>query len=216
MLQNALYIEFMMDIDFDCPSSFVPSEHFSVVRASLVSNDELRPHNCGTYIHKVPVDPQTGLCSIPYKEATLIGFEKIDFLHLKILDNLTYEQLNELRSKEPDWSLLQNEEVVQTLFHLGTKDEFGKLKYLMMLRTIKPNSLEEVADCLALIRPSKSHLINKYIKNKQLCRKELYDQQVDSYTFKRSHAFSYALNIAIQLNQFDFLNKIIYNNFIEY
>ena len=58
---------------------------------------------------------------------------------------------------------------------------------------------EELADVLALIRPNKKHLIDKYVKNKQSVRKELY-KKVDASDLRKSHAIPYALLIVLQLH----------------
>lgn len=204
-----------MDVDFDTKSSFDPKTLFQCIRGSMIKDMEIIPHPVGYYFQNVPVDIQTGLSAIPYREAEALGYEKVDFLHLSLLDGLSYDQLELLRSTEPDWALLQQEAIVSQLFHLGTKDGAGKLKHFGTLLRIKPNNLEEVADVLALIRPSKHRLIEGYRNNIVYTRKQLYKEEGD-YHFKRSHAFSYATNIAIQLNLLVFNFKINDNDFLQY
>lgn len=206
----------MPDIDFDCQSSFDPKSLFDCVRASQLKDQKIIPHPCGVYFQNIPVDPISNLAAIPYKDADALGYDKVDFLHLSLLDGLTYDQLHFLRTKEPNWSLLQKENIVKQLFHLGTVDQMGKLKHYPTLCKIKPNSLEEVADVLALIRPSKQNLIDQYRNNIKYVRTQLYQSNEEHYTFKRSHAFSYATNIVIQLNLLDNNLKINDNDYLQY
>lgn len=206
----------MPDIDFDCQSNFDPKSLFDCVKASQIKDQKIIPHPCGVYFQNIPIDSKTNLSAIPYKDAEALGYDKVDFLHLSLLDGLTYDQLHMLRTKEPNWSLLQKEQFVKQLFHLGTTDQMGKLKHYPTLCKIKPMSLEEVADVLALIRPSKQNLIDQYRTNTKWIRTQLYQSSDEHYTFKRSHAFSYATNIVIQLNLLENNIKIKDNDYLQY
>lgn len=189
-----------MDIDIDMQTNFDPSDVFDIKKASIVDNGKLKKHQVGVYFQNMPVDPITGLASIPYKEAEKEGYIKIDFLHLSILDHFeNKDQIRKLSNIEPDWALLEDEEVVLKLFQIH--------KHYSLLNMIKPTTVLELADCLALIRPSKAFLLNKYIemkKKKQLnsFRKDvLYSSNVGGgYSFKKGHAISYALTIVLQLH----------------
>jgi len=66
---------------------------------------------------------------------------------------------------------------------------------------VKPKSVVELADCMALIRPGKKHLLDSYLKNKEQVRHELYTKPNDGgYTFKKGHAISYALTVVLQMH----------------
>lgn len=159
----------------------------------MVKNGVLTKHPCGHYLQTIPVDSFTGLAAIPYEEAEEIGYFKIDFLHLSILDNFTSKQeMREMMTKEPDWTLLQDPEQVLKLFQIHKNEK--------LLRQIKPKSVHELADCIALIRPGKRHLLDQYLRNKVATRKHLYAKEEGGYSFKRSHAISYALTIILQLH----------------
>jgi len=183
----------MPDIDIDFSTPFNLLDYFpEAVRASMVVDGELKKHNCGAYLQNIPKDKITGFAAIPYKEAEKLGYMKIDFLHLSVLD--VFQSKDEIRSllkKEPDWNLLQVPSVVTKLFQLSNHHE--------MLTQLKPRSVVELADSIALIRPGKKMLVSGYLKDKEGVRKALY-QKSERYSFKKSHAIAYALTIVLQLH----------------
>lgn len=201
-----------MDVDFDLPSCFDASTHFTCVRASMVNDGVLERHPCGYYFEKIPTCD--GLSVIPYNQAEELEFQKIDFLSLHFLDNLSFDELQEYRKQIPNWGLLQNEEFVKQVIHFGTCDSNGKLKHLSILQYIKPSCLEEVADVLALIRPKNVGYIEQYPINKKYVRSQIYVSKSDEYLFKRSHAFSYAQMVGIQLNFLVSKNSLLDNKFL--
>lgn len=163
------------------------------IPASMVKNNELVKHPCGYYFQEIPVDDVTSLASIPYEEAEVLGYFKIDFLHLSLLDNFKSKaQVRELLRQEPDWTILQDPSQVPKLFQIH--------KHGTLLSNIKPSTVQELADCIALIRPGKRHLIDRYKDNKEATRRILYEKDDAGYYFKRSHAISYALTIVLQLH----------------
>lgn len=182
-----------MDIDIDFPTNFDPLDIFeNAVRASMLQKGELRKHTCGAYLQSMPQDPVTKLAAIPYDKAEQYGYFKIDFLHLNILDHFSSKnELRRLLDVEPDWTLLQSPDVIPKLFQLA--------KWGMVLELVKPTSVEELADCLALIRPKKQYLMHTYQKG--ITRGELFNiERGDKSSFKRGHAISYALVIVLQLH----------------
>lgn len=185
-----------MDIDIDFKSDFDPLTIFNqAVRASMVQNNELKKHPCGIYLQNIPQDPLTKLSAIPYKESNSLGYFKIDCLHLNILEHFeNKQQIRDLLYTEPDWTMMQDPNVIVKLFHLS--------KWPMVIDIVKPQTIEDVADCLALIRPKKQHLLQKYnTQNKEQLRQELYKQeQGDKTSFKKGHAIAYALVIVLQLH----------------
>ena len=184
---------FTADIDIDLRTDFSPKKLFPWTRASIVKDDELRPHPCGYYPQTVPIDPVTGLCSIPYKEAEQEGFTKIDFLHLGLLDNIeSRQEIDAMLAEEPDWGLLQMSNVHSKLFQLAKHGE--------LLKIIKPTCIEELADVLALIRPGKKQYIKLYKTNRESVRKVLWTPDENGYHFKKSHGIAYAMNIVLQLH----------------
>ena len=190
-----------MDIDIDFRSDFDPRKIFDqAISASMLRGNELVKHPCGHYFQTMPVDPLTGLAAIPYEEAECLGFFKIDFLHLSTLDHFSNkEQIRELLKLEPDWDLLLDVNHVRKLFQISKHEE--------LLATLRPRSVQELADCIALIRPGKKHLLSAYVKNKEAVRKELYQRPLPKGCYKKAHAISYALTIVLQLHLIE-LGKI--------
>ena len=181
-----------MDIDIDVSDNKSVRELLGAIRASIVEHSELKPHIVGLYFQHIPVDMITGLAAIPYKEAEEYGYYKFDLLNLNILDNFTSKkQIRELLKLKPNWKLLQDPNIIPKLFHLSKHED--------VLKIIKPVTVEELADVLALIRPNKRHLIDKYSKDVVNTRKELY-KKVDASDLRKSHAIPYALLIVLQLH----------------
>jgi len=183
----------IMDIDIDVSTQINPSDIFeNIIPASIVENGELKKHNVGYYFQNMPVDNITGLSAIPYKKALDFDYFKIDIIHLKLLDYFnSKKELLDYTHKEPKWEMLWDKKVVPKLFHLS--------KSYDLLNKIRPKSVLEIADCLALIRPGKQKLINSYIKDKNAIRPELYNKTRNS-DLRKSHALPYAYLIIAQLN----------------
>lgn len=186
-----------LDIDLDFQNNFDPLKIFpQAVRASMVTDGELRKHPAGAYLQGIPTDAITGLSAIPYKDADALGYIKIDFLHLNTLN--IFESKAEIRTllkKQPDWSLLERPEIIKKLPHIH--------RHFNIVNRVKPKSVEELADCLALIRPAQRVFLDAYIEDRETVRKNLlYNKPVDStrYYFKRPHALSYSLTIVLQLH----------------
>ena len=185
------------DIDIDLPTSFKPEEIFPTwAKASIydANNRALKPHPCGVYPQKIAKDPVSNLSAIPYNLAEELGYIKVDFLHLVIYDKFSSRQeILELLELEPDWTLMLAPSVVSKLFQLANHFE--------TVSKIKPKSTEELADVIALIRPGKKSLIGLYLKDRESCRRLLYAKGDDEeFSFKKSHAISYALVIQLQLH----------------
>lgn len=185
-----------MDIDIDFPPSFEVTKLFpQAVVGSRVQDGKLVKHPCGHYFQNVAVDKVTGLAAIPYDKAPQYGLFKIDFLHiggiLEFFENK--EQLRRLIKHPPKWGLLERRDVVEKLFQLG--------RHYDLVSRVKPKSVEELADCIALIRPGKKHMIPTYVNstNRASLRKQLYSKTEQPY-YKKPHAISYALTIVVQLH----------------
>lgn len=183
-----------MDIDIDFQTDFDPRTLFKrAIPASMVKNGELVKHPCGYYFQTIPVDAVTNLAAIPHEAAEEIGYFKFDFLHLSILDKFqSKHEMRKLLNKQPDWTLLLDEQHVSKLFQIH--------KHAKLLRKVRPTSVQELADCIALIRPGKRDLVDQHLHNKEQTRAQLYTASDDGYSFKRSHAISYALTIVLQLH----------------
>src|SRR5271167_460836 len=181
------------DIDIDLRTDFDPKSLFPWTRASLVKDEDLAQHPCGVYPQAIPEDGLTGLSAIPYKDAEQVGYLKIDFLHLQLYDNFkSREEIDALLATDPDWGLLTIPSEQVKLFQLS--------KHGDVLTAVKPKSIEDLADVLALIRPGKKQYVGLYKTQKEATRRLLYAKGEDGYAFKKSHAIAYSMVIALQLH----------------
>ena len=182
-----------MDIDIDTPVSFRPEKYFPWTRASLIKDEDIRPHTVGYYPQNIAVDDVTKLSAIPYEEAEQLGYLKIDFLHLGVYSHFkSRDEIDALLDIEPDWGLLLVPSEQKKLFQLA--------KHGDLLDIVKPKSLDDLADCNALIRPGKKQLLKLYLSQKEATRRILYAKDERGYTFKKSHAIAYAMVIVLQLH----------------
>lgn len=181
-----------VDIDFfDRETLLTKIPH---VVASRVDKDEIKKHNTGVYFQKIPVNPLTGLSSIDYETAENRGYFKIDLLNVNVYKDIKNEQhIDRLLSIEPLWELLYEKDICDQLFHING--------YHNLLLRLKPKSITELAMVLALIRPGKKHLTEKCEKEGfESIKDEIWLKTEDTYSFKKSHAVSYAHVIILQLN----------------
>ena len=181
----------MPDIDIDFVDRDSALKLFKHVPASRIDNDRLVKHNTGVYLHSVPASAEEAVCSVPYDHAEAEAYFKIDFLNVGIYKGIRDEaHLVQLMETEPLWDLLQDEEFIQNLFHVNGHGS--------ILRQSKPESIEQLAAVLAMIRPAKRYLIGKdwtTVMNEVWTKPEN-----DEYFFKKSHATAYAVAVVVQLN----------------
>lgn len=181
----------MPDIDIDVGDNFKADPTW--IRASIISDslEFMQDHPSGYYLYKVPKYRQ--LAAIPYNVLENdYNVNKVDFLHNTSYDK--YKSRSEVErylEMEPDWTLLNDEEIVNKLPHINN--------YFELLQQFNIKDLHTLADFIALIRPGKKRLIREYLKNPSIIRKILYNK-VENYYFKKSHAFGYANLIKLELN----------------
>jgi hypothetical protein len=178
-----------IDIDFADPRKAL--EGLTHVPAMMTNKKgESQRHPSGVYFQNVPKDPLTGLCALDYDQATELGYFKIDFLSNTLYEGVRDEDhLIQLLDAEPDWSLLDHQEIVSDLAHIHS--HFG------VVQAIRPKSIEDLAVVLALMRPGKKHLLGR---SRAEIDAEIWDQSQEGFTFKRAHAIAYAASIIVQLN----------------
>jgi DNA polymerase III alpha subunit len=104
----------------------------------------------------------------------------------------TRSEIEELLRKEPDWSLLLVPSNQEKLFQLK--------KHGDLLNDLKPRSVMEVADIMALIRPGKKQFIGLYKKEREAARRILYARDESGYSFRKSHGVAYSFIIVLQLH----------------
>lgn len=179
------------DIDIDVADREKLLSIIKHVPACMEQDGKFKKHNTGVYFHEVPVDPATGLCTVDYKEAENIGFFKIDVLNVGIYKNIqTRNELDELLEHEPMWELLEHEEIVNQCFHIHN--------HYNIVKKMKPQTVEQLAAVLAIIRPGKRHLLGKSWDD--VFAEVWQKPSDDTYYFKKAHAISYATAIVLQLN----------------
>lgn len=181
------------DIDIDTTSDFIPKSIFpNCTYASRIQNNDILKHPVGVHFQNIPIDPVTKLSAIPYNHISEYGYFKIDMLHVSVLDTFTdKKQIKKLLKKEPNWDILLDSSHTHKLFQLN--------KHYNLLRQVKPKTIMELADCIALIRPGKMILLNKYLTDKESTRILLYQKQSNS-DYKKSHAVAYAHIVVLQMH----------------
>jgi|TARA_B100000929_G_C15458677_1_gene403761 hypothetical protein len=182
------------DIDIDVIDRESLLTHFDHIPAIIKKKDNTYDkHNSGVYLQPIPFDQLTGLSSIDYKEAEDRGYFKLDFLNNSLYEGVRDEEhLDHLLSQEPIWDLFQHEDVIKNLAHVHA--------HINVLKVLKPKSIVELAEVLAIIRPAKRHLLHE---SKEKIKNEVWKKPSDgSYYFKKAHAIAYAVSIVVQLNLF--------------
>jgi hypothetical protein len=180
--------QFDIDIDFgDRERVLKLIQH---TPAAILRDGEMVRHNTGVYVNPVPVDPFTGLCSIDYETAERLGYIKLDLLNVHVYKQIRDEtHLDELISKEPYWEMLRYREFVEQVIHIN--NHFGTVQQHF------PDTLDKLAMVLAIIRPSKRHLIGKTWRE---IAEDIWTVPAEGYFFKRSHAYSYAQLVWVHMN----------------
>ena len=179
------------DIDIDTKDRNDLLKLIKHIPAGIVKDNQIKKHNTGVYVTDIPVEPLSNVSSIDYREAEDRGYFKLDILNVGVYENVKDEKhLVTLVSKEPDWSLLEERQIVDTLFHIHN--------HFDIVNTLKPKSVEQLASVLAIIRPAKRHLAKQNWDN---INESVWKKPTDgTYFFKKSHAIGYALAIVLQLN----------------
>lgn len=183
------------DVDIDFADRIKALSVLEFVPASMIRNNKLERHNTGVYFHAVPTDPVSKLASLPYEKAELQGLYKIDLLNVHVYESIKDEQhLKLLINAEIDWSIFEHLEFTVNLIHLGNHAE--------LVSRLKPRSIMDLAMILALIRPGKKYLIDKCKQQGlQSIADEIWIAAPDgTYTFKKSHAVSYAMLVKVHAN----------------
>jgi hypothetical protein len=181
----------MPDIDIDFANRDQALEFFEYTTAVRKDGNEFKKHNTGVYFTSIPRDARSNTSTIDYKEAEQRGYFKVDFLNVGIYEGVKNEEhLVKLMNTEPLWELLLDDSFTDLLFHVNGHGN--------LLRQMKPCSIEELAMCLALIRPAKRYLVGKTWTE---IGQEIWTKPTnDEYYFKKAHAVAYAQAIVVQMN----------------
>ena len=179
-----------IDIDFADRSQLLELIRHTPARQTV--QGQVRRHNSGVYVTDIPQDPVHQCAAIDYEQAEQLGYFKIDLLNMSVYQLITDpEHYATAVAAEPAWSRLwQEPEWAKQLAHVGN--------YTDLLREMRPDSIPRMAAFISIIRPGKAHL-----------QRQPWDAVFDSvwdgdesrgYTFKKSHAISYAALVALHMN----------------
>lgn len=181
----------MTDIDIDVMQRAQVADGLGAVPAALASR---QPHASGLYFQDIPCDPLDGLAVWDYEQAADLGYFKIDLLPCNLYEGVRDEwHLVDLLTRDPPWHALDDPSVVNKLAHI--KGHFAEVQ------AIRPRSIEDLAICLAIIRPGKRHLRGR--SRAEIDREIWTKTDHEKYSFKRPHGIAYAAAIVVQLNLLD-------------
>ena len=184
-----------MKIDFDVDIDMANRDDFlkliNHTPASIEKDGKFTKHNTGVYFQNIPKFPLEGYSTIDHKQAEDEGWFKVDFLNAGVYNDVIDEtHLNKLVAIEPMWELFEHKEIVDQLFHVSN--------HFDIIQQHPPKSIDQLAMILAMIRPGKRYLVGKDWAG---IEKEVWIKPKDNtYFFKKSHSYGYALAIIVQLN----------------
>jgi hypothetical protein len=179
-----------MDIDIDFGNREDILKLIKHIPASIHRDNTIVKHNTGVYINPIPANPITGLSNIDYSKAQELGYMKLDLLNVHVYNSVrSNEHLDELCNREPKWELLKKRDFVAKLIHLSN--------HFDVVQQHLPTTLDQLAMVLAIIRPSKRHLIGKRWRE---IADEIWVKSDEGYYFKRAHAVSYAQLVMVHMN----------------
>lgn len=182
------------DIDLDFfDRSQVMALFPNAIKATQMTSDETKMvrHETGVYFQNIP--SEDGMATYPYKIAEELGFMKIDFLSNKVYEGLTAQDIDGLLEIETDWSWYLDERFylespdTPTLVHIGG--------YYDLVKKYPPQSLDDIAMLIALIRPGKKTLVGR---SKEYIMEHIWEKEIgNKYTFKKSHSYAYGLMVTL-------------------
>ena len=180
------------DIDIDFADRDQVLKLIQHVPARQTVDGRVRRHNSGVYVTDIPWDPVNECAAIDYQTAEQRGYFKIDFLNMHVYKLVqSAEHYQEMLNQEPQWQRLwQDSAWASQLVHVGN--------YTDLLQSMRPDSIPRMAAFISIIRPGKAHLQNRPWA-------EVFASVWDGddsrgYTFKKSHAVSYAALVALHMN----------------
>lgn len=184
------------DVDIDVASN-TEKEHYAT-RAIIYNKEtmKIQPHPSGYFFtHNAFTDEVTGMCGIDYRDMiNVLKYNKVDLLTNSSYDYFSSkDDLLLYYHMEPDWECFLNRKFVERLPHI--KEHFD------LVSAVQPESIHDLADILALMRPGKQHLIDDYLNNKEKTRKNIFKIPKSGMYFKKSHAYGYAAMIIAVANK---------------
>lgn len=180
------------DIDIDLADRDQLLKLIQAIPARQLHQGQVRRHNSGVYVTDIPYDPINECSAIDYESAEQRGYFKIDLLNMSVYQLIkSPEHYQEMLEREPNWELLWTDtEWAKQLVHIGN--------YTDLLKSMKPDSIPRMAAFISIIRPGKAHLQNKPWA--EVFASVWDGDETKGYTFKKSHAISYAALVALHMN----------------
>jgi hypothetical protein len=180
------------DIDIDLADRNILLNLINAVPARQIVQGQVRKHNSGVYITDIPYDPINECAAIDYEVAEERGYFKIDLLNMSVYQLLkSPEHYQEMLNATPPWERLWTDPTwAKQLVHVGN--------YTELLKDMKPDSIPRMAAFIAIIRPGKAHLQNQAWPN--VFETVWNGDDSKGFTFKKSHAISYAMLVTLHMN----------------
>lgn len=180
------------DIDIDFSDRNQILNLIRHIPARQIVQKQVRRHNSGVYVTAIPYDPVNECAAIDYESAEQRGYFKIDFLNMSVYQLIkSPKHYTEMLAATPPWNRLwQDSTWASQLVHIGN--------YTELLKSMRPDSIPRMAAFISIIRPGKAHLQNKSWEDVFNSVWDGNDSQ--GYTFKKSHALSYAALVALHIN----------------
>lgn len=184
-------MKLVADVDIDLADRSKLLDVIEHTPAAMLKVQPTRKHATGVYVTDVPYDPLNDMASIDYSEAEDRGYFKLDLLNVHVYNQVRDEAHLISLMREPNWARLRERSFITQLVHLSNH-------YDSMRKMPDPiNSITRLAMFLAVIRPSKKHLIGLHWAE---VAKTVWDKDDTGYTFKKSHSLAYAQLVAIHMN----------------
>ena len=191
-------MKFNSDIDIDFGNRDKILEHIKHIPAAMRNVNPIRKHATGVYVTDIPYDAVNDMANLDYSEAEKLGYIKLDMLNVHIYDSVRDEKHLEQLMREPNWDKLKARHIVDQLIHLSNH-------YQSMQKMPEPiNSIPRLAMFLAIIRPSKKHLIGLPWSE---VAKTVWEKDGDGYHFKKSHSVAYAQLVVVHMNLLEELGQ---------
>ena len=179
-----------IDIDFGDRESVL--RLIRATPARQLHQGQIRKHNSGVYVTDVPYDPVNQCAAIDYETAEKLGYFKLDFLNMSVYQLIKNpEHYEQMLAQDPPWARLWTDpDWASQLVHVGN--------YTDLLKSMKPDSIPRMAAFISIIRPGKAHLQNQPWAT---VFESVWDGDSSrGFTFKHSHAVSYAALVALHMN----------------
>jgi hypothetical protein len=160
--------------------------------ARQLHQGQVRRHNSGVYVTDIPYDPVNQCAAIDYESAEARGYFKIDFLNMSVYQLVqSPEHYEQMLAATPPWQQLWQDRVwASQLVHVGN--------YTDLLKTMRPDTIPRMAAFISIIRPGKAHLQNQPWD--QVFKSVWDGDSSQGYTFKKAHALSYSMLVALHMN----------------